>query len=247
MLGHMADEDRRPPKRRATYQDVIDAPEHMVAEILDGELFLSPRPAAPHAVATTVLGSQLTQPFYLGRGGPGGWIIMFESELHVGEDVVVPDLAGWKRERMPRVPDRPFLDLAPDWVCETLSPSTLRIDRRKKLRIYAREGVSYVWLLGPIERHLEIYRLQSDSGQLALVNVHGDDEVVRAEPFEAIELELAPLWTVPDVPATNGSEKAKARSSGDSQTARSADRKSRSTSGTRTPVPGRSRKSSPRR
>jgi Uma2 family endonuclease len=245
MLGHMADEDRRPPKRRATYQDVIDAPEHMVAEILDGELFLSPRPAMRHAFAMSGLFGDLFSPFQRGRGGPGGWIIVVEPELHFADDVIVPDLAGWKRERMPRMPDTAFLDLAPDWLCEVLSPSTARIDRRKKLRIYAREGVSYVWLLDPIKRELEIYRLRS--GELALVNVHGDDEVVRAEPFEAIELELAPLWTVPDVPATNGSEKAKARSSGDSQTARSADRKSRSTSGTRTPAAGRSRKSSPRR
>ena len=126
-----------------------------VAEILDGELFLSPRPASRHARATSLLGSELTGAFDRESGnpaGPGGWWILDEPELHFGSDVVVPDIAGWRRERMPRIPDAPWFDLAPDWLCETLSPSTARIDRTRKLAIYAREGIRHVWLVDPMQR-----------------------------------------------------------------------------------------------
>lgn len=145
--------------KRATYDDVLNAPDNKVAEILDGELFRSPRPALPHTDAATRLTSDLEGPFGRGRGGPGGWRILAEPELHLGEHVVVPDLTGWHRERLPTLPDRPWLDLAPDWLCEVLSPSTERIDRGRKLRIYAEAGVAHAWLLNPIERTLEVLRL----------------------------------------------------------------------------------------
>jgi Uma2 family endonuclease len=125
--------------KRATYEDVLSAPENKVAEILDGELFLSPRPSPRHSVASSYLRGALV-PFD-GQEGPGGWWILFEPELHFGEDVVVPDLGGWRRERLPAIPDTAFFSLAPDWVCEVLSPSTERIDRGRKLRIYAGAGV----------------------------------------------------------------------------------------------------------
>jgi Uma2 family endonuclease len=183
------------PKRKATYDDVLAAPEHQVAEILDGELFLSPRPASPHARATSALGSRIFAA-YDGEGGeptsPGGWWILDEPELHLGPDVVVPDIAGWRRERMPRIPDAPWLDLAPDWVCETLSPSTARIDRTRKLRIYAREAVRHVWLVDPLARTLEVLAL--DGERWVVAENHGGDDVVRAAPFAAIELALAHLW-----------------------------------------------------
>jgi Uma2 family endonuclease len=183
------------PKRKATYDDVLAAPEHKVAEILDGELFLSPRPASPHANAASVLGSELIGAFHRPPGDPplpGGWWILNEPELHLGADVVVPDIAGWLRERMSRIPNVPWFDLAPDWLCETLSPSTARIDRTRKLRIYAREGVRHVWLVDPLARTLEVLALDRDRWIVA--ENHGGDDVVRAAPFAAIELALARLW-----------------------------------------------------
>jgi Uma2 family endonuclease len=183
---------RAPAKPPATYEDLLRVPDHLVAEILDGELFATPRPATPHAHTTARLTAALGGPFDTGRGGPGGWIILFEPEIHLHDDVVVPDLAGWRRERLPSLPDAPFLTLAPDWVCETLSPSTERMDRIQKLRIYSREGVKHVWLVNPRLRTLEVLRL--DGGRWTVAATHGDDERVTVEPFEAVPLELSQIW-----------------------------------------------------
>lgn len=183
------------PKRKATYDDVLAAPEHMVAEILDGELFLSPRPATRHSRASSFIGIQIGGAFDRPPGDPerpGGWWILDEPELHFGEDVVVPDLAGWRHERMPGIPDAAWIDLAPDWLCETLSPSTARIDRGRKLRIYAREGVKHVWLVDPIARTLEVFALEG--GRWVVAAVHAGSDAVRAEPFDAIELDMGRLW-----------------------------------------------------
>jgi Uma2 family endonuclease len=179
-------------KRRATYDDLVKVPDHLVAEILDGELYASPRPALRHALASSALGSELGTPFQRGRGGPGGWWILFEPELHFGEEVVVPDLAGWRRERLPEVPAAASISLPPDWLCEVVSPSTERIDRVRKLPIYAREGVGHVWLLNPAARTLEVLRLSSE-GWLLVSTAEGGARI-RAEPFEAIELDLSALW-----------------------------------------------------
>jgi Uma2 family endonuclease len=184
--------------KRATYEDVLNAPENKVAEILDGELFLSPRPAPRHAVTSSRLGFLIGGPFDQGSGGPGGWWILDEPELHFGEQVVVPDLAGWRRERLPAMPDEAFFSLAPDWVCEVLSPSTGRIDRGRKLRIYAEAGVAHAWLVNPLERTLEVLRLRE--GAWTIVAVCSDSDTVRIEPFEAIELELGRLWADPPAP-----------------------------------------------
>lgn len=179
-------------KPRATYEDLLKVPDHKVAEIVDGELYVSPRPAAPHALATSVLGANLSVPFHQGRGGPGGWWIVDEPELHFGEDVLVPDLAGWRRERMPQFPKAAFFTLAPDWLCEVLSPSTERLDRARKLGVYAREGVANVWLVNPDSRTLEVYRRSATNW--VLLATQASDALVRAEPFDAIELDLLPLW-----------------------------------------------------
>ena len=130
-------------RSRATYQDVLDAPAHQVAEIVDGTLHSHPRPAMPHALASSYLSDELVGPYGKGRGGPGGWWIVFEPELHLGEDILVPDLAGWRRERMPEYPDTAYVTLAPDWVCEVPSASTRRLDLRGKRPIYAREEVRH--------------------------------------------------------------------------------------------------------
>lgn len=180
-------------RRRATYQDVLDAPAHKVAEIIAGELRLSPRPRLGHASAASTLGAELGPAFGRGRGGPGGWLLLDEPELHLGEDIVVPDIAGWRRERLPSIdPDAPYLTLAPDWLCEVLSPSTEKLDRAEKLPIYAAAGVGHAWLINPELRTLEV--LRRHEGKWLTVAVHRDDQRVRAEPFDALELELAVLW-----------------------------------------------------
>lgn len=178
--------------RRATYADLEALPEQCVGEILLGDLYASPRPRLRHAQAAGWLDRRLGPPFDEGSGGPGGWWILIEPELHFGDDVVVPDLAGWRRERLPEVPDASHLELAPDWLCEIISPSTERIDRGLKLGIYAREKVPYVWLLNPDARTLEILKLQAE--QWLVVAVHTGQSPVRAEPFDAVELDLAALW-----------------------------------------------------
>ena len=182
-------------RRRATYEDLCQVPDHKVAEILDGELFVTPRPALRHAHTSSGLGGQLWNPFEGGRGGPGGWWILDEPELHFTDDILVPDLAGWRRERLPAVPQTAYMTLAPDWVCEVISPSTERIDRSRKMRIYAREGVMHLWLVDPIVRTLEVLRL--DGARWVLLDTHSDTDIVRVEPFEAIEIELRTLWPDP--------------------------------------------------
>ncbi len=145
-----------------------------------------------HAAAASVLGEELGPPFKRGRNGPGGWISVDEPELHLGDDILVPDLAGWRRTRLPKLPNAPFVTLAPDWVCEVLSPSTERIDRAKKIPIYAREAVSHIWLLNPAARLLEV--LRREGSHWLNVGTHEDAARVRAEPFEAFELDLSLLW-----------------------------------------------------
>ncbi len=182
-------------RKRATYQDLLNVPDHFIAQILDGDLYTLPRPAPRHALASSVLGTELNGPFHRRPGdprGPGGWWILDEPELHLGDDVLVPDLAGWRRERLTQLPGEAYFTLAPDWVCEVLSPSTERIDRALKMRIYAREGVEWLWLVNPLTRTLEVFRRgESFWQQLA---VHDGDMQVRVEPFDAIELELARWW-----------------------------------------------------
>jgi Uma2 family endonuclease len=179
---------------RATYSDLLKVPENMVAELIDGDLYTWPRPAGPHADTSSVLGMIIGPPYRLGRGGPGGWWIVDEPELHldIDEQVLVPDLAGWRRERMPRIPrDHRFI-VPPDWVCEVLSPSTASIDRGKKMRIYADHGVPWMWLVDPIGRTLEVLRLDEDNWKY--VATFTGEDVVRAEPFPEAEIDLASIW-----------------------------------------------------
>jgi Uma2 family endonuclease len=181
-----------PANRPATYDDLLQVPEHLVAEIVDGVLITSPRPAARHAMAASALGEELGPPFKRGRGGPGGWVILDEPELHVVGQIMVPDLAGWRRERMPEIPDVAFFELVPDWVCEVLSPSTAALDRTRKWHHYARAGVSHLWFVDPAPQTLEIYRLDGESWRL--VSSAAGDARVRAAPFEAVEIDLTALW-----------------------------------------------------
>src|ERR1044071_1014262 len=148
---HASNEDRDMvdrAARHATYQDVLDAPANQIAELIDGVLRVSPRRAKPHALAASALGGELIRPFRRGRGGPGGWFILHEPELHFDADVLVPDLAGWRCERMPVLTtDEPYFTLVPDWICEILSPSPAKLDRADKLPIYARAQIRHAWLV----------------------------------------------------------------------------------------------------
>jgi Uma2 family endonuclease len=181
-----------PTRRKATYEDLCRVPDHLVAEILAGELHVSPRPAAFHSLAASALGGDLHGPFQRGRSGPGGWWVLHEPELHLAEDVLAPDLAGWRRERLPRVPKVAAFTLPPDWVCEVLSPGTAMRDRVLKMPIYARAGVAHLWLIDPEVQTLEVFR--REAGGWLLVAAHAGRAQVRAEPFDAVELELAALW-----------------------------------------------------
>ncbi len=185
----------KPPRPRATYDDLRKVPDHLVAEIVDGELFASPRPASPHAMAQSRIlvdvGSAFDGPEGEGRG-PGGWWWLVEPELHLGEDVLVPDVAGWRIERMPVVPDVAAFTLAPDFVCEVVSPSTGRLDRVRKMPAYARAGIAFLWLVDPLARTLETYRLEG--GRWTLLASFGGDEVVHAVPFDAVPLALSRWW-----------------------------------------------------
>jgi Uma2 family endonuclease len=186
---------RVPPfDRPATYDDLLRLPEHLVAEIVDGELHAVPRPAPRHTVAYSRLAGILGPPFDQGCGGPAGWWILCEPELHLGPvpDVLVPDLAGWRRSRMPELPSTAYFPLAPDWICEILSPSTAAFDRTKKLAAYRREHVAHAWLLDPIARTLEVLHLEDS--RWVILAVHAGDVVVRADPFAAIEIDLRALW-----------------------------------------------------
>jgi Uma2 family endonuclease len=177
---------------RATYADVLAAPEHMVAELIDGRLHLQPRPRVRHAIVASSLGEEILGPFQKGRNGPGGWWILDEPELHLGEDVVVPDLAGWRRERMTVPPDAAFLTLAPDWACEILSPGTRRLDLTRKRALYAEHGVAHLWFVDPDARTLEAFAL--DGGAWRLAAALGGAEEARVAPFDAVAFPLDALW-----------------------------------------------------
>ena len=182
-------------KREATYEDILALPEHVVGEIIDGELVVSPRPAPRHALASSVLGGELVPTYGRGRGGPGGWLILFEPELHLGRHVLVPDLAGWRRERQPRLPEAAYFEVAPDWVCEVLSPGTGLVDRTRKQRIYREHGVEWLWFVEPGARTVEVWHRSGADWVLALVS--GGTEKARLPPFDAVELELGALWDEP--------------------------------------------------
>ncbi|WP_347259320.1 Uma2 family endonuclease [Rudaea sp.] len=176
----------------ATYSDLLALPANKVGEIVRGVLHSHPRPASKHARSGSMLGGKLISPFDEGRGGPGGWWIIDEPELHLDGNVLVPDLAGWRRERMPEYPDVAWFDLAPDWVCEILSPSTARYDRVQKMPVYAEAGVEFLWLVDPDLRTLEAYRREGSAW--LLLGSFADQDAVRVVPFDAIALELGSLW-----------------------------------------------------
>ncbi len=177
--------------RASLYAKLEALPEHVVGEILEGELVTSPRPRLEHGFTSEALGVFIGGPYQFGLNGPGGWWIIDEPELHLGEDVVIPDLAGWRRERMTS-PTGVRAEVPPDWACEILSPSTARYDRGPKLRTYARSGVEWVWLVDPAAQMIEV--LHREGTLWTIVQAVGEEERARLEPFASVELELARLW-----------------------------------------------------
>lgn len=176
----------------ATYEDILALPPNLVGEIICGRLVTHPRPAPRHARAASSLGVRIGGPFDLGDNGPGGWVILDEPELHIGGHILVPDLAGWRRERLPRLPETAWFEVVPDWVCEVLSPSTARDDRADKLPIYGHLDVGHVWLIDPDTRVLEAY--QNQQGKWLLIQTCAGGQRVAIPPFEAVEWELGGLW-----------------------------------------------------
>jgi Uma2 family endonuclease len=183
----------QPKPKPATYADIEALPAHVIGEIAFGVLHAHPRPAPRHARATTRLASELDGPFDRGRGGPGGWIVLAKPELHLSPHVIVPDIGGWKRERLPRLPDTAFIETTPDWVCEVLSPSTQRFDRTDKLTIYAAFGAGHCWYVDPVARTLEVLARQGD--KWLIVNTFKDVDALTAPPFEAHTFALELLWS----------------------------------------------------
>jgi Uma2 family endonuclease len=176
------------------YSQLVDLPERLIGEIVNGELHTQPRPSGRHGLAESGLATYIAGPFNFGRGGPGGWWIIVEPEVHFVRDVevVVPDLAGWRRVRMPQIPEDQRFEVTPDWVCEILSPATAKRDRMIKLPLYARYSVAHAWLVDPLARTLEAFELRA--GVWSLIATLQDDVPARVPPFDAVEFPLRDLW-----------------------------------------------------
>ena len=189
----------KPKSRSATYAEIEALPPNMVGEIIFGALHAHPRPAPRHGVASGELRAELTGPFRKGQGGPGGWIFIDEPELRLGPHIVVPDIAGWRRERLTPFPETAFIATPPDWLCEVLSPSTQAIDRTDKLAVYAEYGVMHCWYVDPLARTLEVLALTGGKWLLAATFKNAD--LVTAPPFEAHTFRLDVLWVPDDGPS----------------------------------------------
>ena len=185
----------KPLRQPATYDDLLRVPDHLIAEIVEGELYGSPRPAGPHERAMGAVFKWIGLLFDDGEGGPGGWWIAVEPEVHIGADVFVPDVAGWKRERVPEYLGGTAWEMAPDWVCEVLSPKTARLDRVVKLPRYAQHAIPWAWIVDPSMQTLEVYRLEQ--GRWVLISTHEGNDVIHAEPFGTVDFPLGRLWVNP--------------------------------------------------
>ncbi len=190
-----------PSRPRATYRDLLALPEHVTAELIDGELFVMPRPRVRHAAALSTMTADVSAAFgrRRPRAGPGGWVILAEPELHLGQSdptelALVPDMAGWRRERMPEPPETAAIELAPDWICEVLSPSTEGHDRIRKMDWYGRSRVRWAWLVNPEQRSIEVYEHDGKNWVFHLGAV--GNAPVKLQPFEAVEFDVSEWWAV---------------------------------------------------
>ena len=179
------------------YAELEALPANMTGEIVFGALYAHPRPTKRHARAASELTTELGNPFRRGRNGPGGWVFLIEPELHLGDHVVVPDICGWHADRYATVAAEttPFATIAPDWLCEVLSPSTRQFDRLKKLLVYASHGVTHCWYVDPVDKTLEVFILSGDAYKIGPSFV--DNDPVTAPPFEAHTFDLGNLWDEP--------------------------------------------------
>jgi len=184
----------KPADKVASYEDLFNLPANVVGEILAGDLVTHPRPAPKHALAASAIGAFLFSEFARkpGSGDHGDWWILYEPECHLGEDIVVPDIAGWKKSTMSSLPDTAWFEIAPDWVCEVLSPATSKYDRGVKRDIYAREKVAYYWMVDPTDKTIEVFELQN--GFWTLVATAQEEQVVNLVPFESLPFDLSALW-----------------------------------------------------
>jgi Uma2 family endonuclease len=178
--------------RSATYKDLCDVPDDQVAELIRGDLWVGPRPSPRHSHVATMLSAELVPPFQHGRGGPGGWRLLYEPELHLDGDVLVPDLAGWRASRALTLLNRANIITRPDWVCEILSPLTEHIDRELKQGIYAREGVHHLWLIDPLAHTLDVLKLAG--GLYVPILTLDQGAIAAAEPFDAVPFPLTRIW-----------------------------------------------------
>lgn len=181
-----------PAKKISTYDDLYRLPDNMIGEIIDGEIIASPRPSRRHGYTASTIGDEIGPAYRLGRGGPGGWIIIDEPEIAFGENILVPDLAGWKKERFPVEEEHNWISVVPDWVCEIVSPSSAGIDRVTKMGIYARHRVPHYWIIDPIGKTLEV--LENNNMQWSIIGSYAGDDKVQADPFPAIVIDLGSLW-----------------------------------------------------
>jgi len=177
---------------KATYDDLHNLADNMIGEIVNGSLYATPRPSPRHAKITSELGAEIIYPYRFGRGGPGGWIILDEPEIQLSSHTLVPDIAGWKQDNFPSLLKTNWIDVAPDWICEVLSPGTLRLDKTQKMPIYAEHHVQHLWLINPIDKTLDVFKWSSQ-GWL-LLHAYVENDMVRADPFQEIEIDLAELW-----------------------------------------------------
>ena len=183
----------KPADKIATYKDLFDLPDNVVGEILGGELVTHPRPSPKHALAASMVGAELIREFGSRRSGSsGGWWILDEPECHLNDEIIVPDIAGWRRTSMPELPDTAWFSVRPDWVCEIISPSTAKYDRGIKREIYEREGLPHYWIVDPIAKTVEVFAMSG--GVWSQVDLVSDDEVVNLVPFESMPFDLAALW-----------------------------------------------------
>lgn len=184
----------RPALKPTLYEQWLNLPDNLVGEIIANQLYSQPRPAAPHALAAAHLGMKIGSPFSLGDGGPGGWWILLEPEIHFKPytEIFVPDIAGWRRERLPSIPNAPYFELVPDWLCEVLSPSTTHKDRQVKMPLYAQYGVRYAWLLDPLAKTLEAFSQHQNTW--TLIGSFRDNDLVSVAPFAEISFSLHDLW-----------------------------------------------------
>ncbi len=179
-------------KKTATYDDLHNIPENSVGQLIDGELFVTPRPSRKHIYTASTLDMRIGTPFQFGEGGPGGWVILVEPEIALGDNILVPDLAGWKKEHFPVSEETNWISVVPAWVCEILSPGTIRTDKARKMPLYAQHGISHLWIIDPIARTLDVFQLES--GRWIVMGTFLEDDKVRAEPFHEIEIDLGNLW-----------------------------------------------------